>query len=398
MGASNDNDETNDTLGAESANPGEIISFPIEVTNTGEQTDTFDLSANLPVGWNVEFIVDANCDGVADAGGTTAADTGPLAPDATICYVAQVTVPVSAPPSLDNPVSFTATSNGDPAVANTVAGTATVATTDALSFINDQSATTAANSVVTYTHTVINSGNATTTVSIAPQTGTEFTYQYAVDTDNDGNFDDETFFPGLDGAAGNGPAFDVAANDTQTVFVQVIVPGTATEGDSETVTITATGDYGGGSIATDSVQDTTTVLERELELVKSAQTCADAACVTVTDASGLTAEPGDYIEYTIVAENLGSANISNVKVVDPLPADTIYVSASATTTVTGGNVLYSVNGTTWSADAPAAGALSAGQSIYVGVNTDGGATPTITDADIMAPGNEIVLTFLVQVQ
>ena len=393
QGESNDANEGDDTLGDVSANPGDTISFPIEVSNTGTQTDSFTLSAALPTGWNVSFVVDANCDGVAD--GATVSVTRSLAAGATACYVARVSVPVSAAPSLDNPVSFTATSNANPAVSNTVSGTADVATTAALSFINNQSATTAPNSVVTYTHTLINDANAIATVSIAAQTGTAFTYQYALDSDGDGDASDETFTASLAGIT-------VPAKGTRTVFVQVIVPGDANEGDRETATITATATYTGGSSATASVQDTTEVLERELELVKSARTCtalnaAGTACdaATVTSTNGGSAEPGDYIEYTIIAENLGSADISNVKVIDPLPASTNHVSASATTSLTGA-VLFSDDGADWTLDPTVAGALSTGQSIYVGVSTDG--NTTITDTDIMTPGAELVLTFLVQVQ
>ena len=377
----------NDALGTFTADAGDTVAIPIKVTNDGDQNDTFDLSATLPTDWTVTFVADADCDGVPD--GATVTVTPSLAPGEEACYVAQVVIPADATPSANNPIAFTATSNGDGAVSDAAAGTVNVGTTADLEFVNDQVATTSADSVVTYQHSVINNGNADATVTIPAQSGTQFTYQYAVDSDNDGDFSDETFYSELTGAQ----AFTVAPSDTQTVFVRVIVPGTATDGDTETVTVTATGSYPDGSSADASVQDTTIVQSAELDLNKSARTCADAACASVLDAAGATAEPGDYLEYTVEADNLGLGDLTNVRVTDPLPEFTNFVSASATTTLTG-TELYSTDGTTWSTAAPTS--LTAGQSIYVGVDTN--ADGDISAADTMPPGENITLTFVVQVQ
>ena len=100
----------------------------------------------------------------------------------------------------------------------------------------------------------------------------------------------------------------------------------------------------------------------------------------------------------MVAENIGTANLTAVKISDPLPAYTSFVSVSATTTIAGGTVVYSTDGITWSTTAPAS--LAAGQEIYVAVNTAGaaGGANSIDASDTMPAGSTITITFRVQVQ
>jgi len=64
----------------------------------------------------------------------------------------------------------------------------------------------------------------------------------------------------------------------------------------------------------------------ELALAKTARTCADAACATVVSPTGGTVEPGQYLEYTIVASATG--DLEDVEVTDQVPADTFYVVGS----------------------------------------------------------------------
>ena len=377
-------DDADDNPANQSTTPGTTLSYPVEVLNDGKQADSYNLTVtNLPAGWSAVF-VQADCaTGVPN--GPTVTQTPQLAVGAKACYVVQVTVPASAIPG-DNPLTFTAASTTDPVGTGTdsVTTTVTVTTVTALTFVTNQTATTSPNGVVTYTHTLTNNGNASATVAIPEQTDKAFTYQYSLD----GN----TFSSSLSGVT-------VAAGASRTVYVRVIVPGSAADGAEETVTVTATATYPGGTTVTASVQDRTLVRSGELRLVKTVRTCSSATCSpasAVLDASGATAKPGDYLEYTVVATNIGSGNLTNVKVSDPLPSYTTFTSAAATTTATGGTVLYSANGTAWTSTAPS---LTVGQSIYVGVDTapatkDG----TITTADVLTPGQSITLVFVVRVQ
>jgi len=73
-------------------------------------------------------------------------------------------------------------------------------------------------------------------------------------------------------------------------------------------------------------QTPTTWSVDELVLAKTVRTCADAACATVLSATGGTVEPGQYLEYTIVATATG--DLTDVEVTDQVPADTFYVVGS----------------------------------------------------------------------
>lgn len=69
------------------------------------------------------------------------------------------------------------------------------------------------------------------------------------------------------------------------------------------------------------------------------------------DESGnLLTQPGDVIKYTLITENVGTAEARDVEVVDPIPFGTEYILGSAT----GGSVtiLFSINGGTNYVDQP----------------------------------------------
>ncbi len=377
-GNAGDGDPTNDDPAPVSTAPGTTVSFPIDVANTGSQTDNYNFTADLPAAWTVTFVQDTDCDGTADGAAVT--NTGSIAGGATSCFVAVVSIPAGESPD-DYEVDFTVTSATDPTVTDTITADVTVTTVAGLTFVTDQIGTVSPDSTITYTHTLTNNGNDTATVEIPAQTGTAFTYQYSINGTD--------WFSSLDGVN----SFTLAAGASTPVYVRVITPGSAVDGQSETVTVTATATYPSTATASASVTDTTIVQAGELTLAKSARTCEDAACTTVLSATGATAEPGNYLEYSIVASNIGSGILTNVKISDPLPPFTDFVSVSAVASVAG-TILYSTDGTTWSDTAPVA--LAAGGTIYVGLDTN--ADTDISTADTLAAAGSITVTFIVQVQ
>lgn len=175
--------------------------------------------------------------------------------------------------------------------------------------------------------------------------------------------------------------------------MRVLTPAGQPIGRTDVNTLTATCTVGSAT-ASDSVTETTTVVGGDLRLTKTGVSYVGTSS-TVRDANAATALPGDVIEYTVVASNIGTGNLSQVVVTDPLPSYTSFVSVSATISgFSGGTVLYSTNGTTWSTTAPTS--LSAGSSIYVAVDTNGDST--ISSADLMPPSATITIIFRVQVQ
>jgi uncharacterized repeat protein (TIGR01451 family) len=134
--------------------------------------------------------------------------------------------------------------------------------------------------------------------------------------------------------------------------------------------------------AQDTATETTTVVGGELRVTKSAKTYVRTS-TTVRDATGATASPGDVIEYTIEAENIGTGDLTNVKISDPIPAYTTFKRVEATSSF-GGTVELSTDDTTWYTnpdDVPTVGVSV----VYVRVST-------------MPPGGKITITLKVQVQ
>ncbi len=367
-GAAGDGDPSNDNPAPQTANPGQVVYFPIDVYNAGQNPDVYNLTASLPAGWAVVFYPDANCDGAMDTPvPAPVTNTGLINPSGTRCFIAAVQVPAGAAPGA-NSVSFTATSTAVPTVTDTISTAVTVNLVAQVTLDPDRSGTVTSPGTITYTHTLTNSSNAPATCAISGTGGSHgWTYQYSLDG--------STWSSSLSGVS-------VPANGgTQTIHVRVLVPAGEPVGRTDVNVVTATCAVGSATTGGTATQ-TTTVVGGELRLTKS----VDKA----------TAYPGDTLTYTIVAENIGTGNLTNVKVSDPIPAYTTFVSVTATATgfPSGSAILYSTDGTNWSATPPSS--VPVGGAVYVGVDFNGDGA--ITPADVMPPGAKITLILTVRVQ
>ncbi|AEV15222.1 hypothetical protein TCCBUS3UF1_1730 [Thermus sp. CCB_US3_UF1] len=370
-GRAGDNDQSNDNPPAQSANPGQAAYFPLEVYNAGQNPDVYNLAASLPSGWSAIFYPDANCDGMPD--GAPITNTALLNPGAKQCVVAAVSVPAGTAPG-SNPVGFTATSTTLPGVSDVVSSTVTVNLVAQVTLDPDRSGTVTSPGTLVYTHTLTNSSNAPAYCDISGNGGAHgWTYQYSTDGSN--------WYGALTDVY-------VAPNGgTATIYVRLQVPAGQPVGRTDVNTVTANCDVTTGTPdnvyeATDTATETTTIVGGELRLQKT------------VDKS--TAYPGDVLTYTVTAENIGTGNLKEVKISDPLPHHTTFVSISATATgfPAGATILYSTDGTTWSSTPPTS--LPAGGVVYVGVDTDGDGN--ITSADFMLPAAKVTITLKVQVQ
>lgn len=381
-GNAGDGNAANDNPAPQSVNPGSALNIPFDVRNTGQVADTYNFSASLPSGWSIAYYPDANCDGAMDSPlPAPVSGSGLTNPATTKCFIAVLSVPAGAAPGA-NSVSITATSTTVASVQDSISTTITVNEVRALLFDPDRAGTVTTPGTIVYTHNLVNNGNASASVSIPAFTSAYgWTYQFSTD----GGATWSSSVAGLSVPAGGTPVV---------VQVRVIVPAGEPVGRSEAATLSATATYPSGNTASDTATDTTTVVSGELRLQKSGVSYVGNAETTVRDATAATAYPGDRIVYTVNAKNIGTANLSYVRISDPLPAYTSFVSVSASVTGVSGSVLYSTDGTTWSATAPSS--LSAGGVIYVGVDTNGDST--ITAADILPPSAEIVITLKVVVQ
>jgi uncharacterized repeat protein (TIGR01451 family) len=374
--------------------PGTNFYVPLTVENLGNNSDLFNLAVgNLPSGWTMAIHEDATCDKVADATAPVSktdllestdgsAGTGPD----TACFVAVGSVPANqAPGLLSAALTFTATSTNDAAKTDSVTDTddlININTVNSLTIDPDRSGTVTAPGTVTYSVNVQNNGNDAQTVTVTPGTSPNgWTYQVL-------EFDGSTWVVDSDSSV------SVAAGATAEVRVRVIVPAGEPTGRVESVAVTAS-----DGTASDSVTLGTTVVGGDLTLENSAETCSDAACTASVDGDGDTAEPGQYLQYTLVASNIGTANISEVILMIPLPNFTDFVSVSATSTTGDGTdeIIYSTDGASWSSTAPTS-ISAAGYAVYVGVNSDGDTTPTISSGDVVEPAATITVTLTVQVE
>ena len=377
---SDDSDTTRPSIATTTANPGASVTYRLRIDNLNPngQADNYLLLVQPVQDFgqvdSVLFYADADDDGTPD--GPPITNTGPVNSGGTFTYLAVVTLkPNAAPVSVG--FNFAAQSTTSSAEGlDWVYAQIDVNLVAQVTLDPDRSGTVTSPGTLTYTHILTNSSNADLYCYVGGNGGGHgWTYQYSTDGTN------------WYGALGN---VLVAANGgAQTIYVRVLVPAGEPVGRTDVNTVEARCflTYPADPLAVppdaqDTATETTTVVGGELRLTKS----VDRA----------TAYPRDTLTYTIVAENIGTGNLTNVKVADPIPAYTTFVSVSATATGFSGTytILYSTDGTTWSPTPPSS--VPTGGVVYVGVDTSN--DNTITDADTMPPAARITITLVVQVQ
>ena len=373
-----------------SAQPGKAVSYPLELQNTGDAPDGFTLSVpDIPDGWTVQIFADADCDGEADSADPITT-VGPLEPNETICLVVTVTPSADAEPGR-TPVTVTATSQNDPSKSDSITDTFVIGGggngTVGLNLGNgDKDASTAPSDTgvsistqpgkaVSFPLELTNTGSAPDTFDLSIVNLPEgWTAALFADVGCDGEADNSTPITSV------GP-LEPGEN---ICFILTVTPAADAQPGSVPVTVTAVsqtdpskqdsitdlviiGDNGGGQVGA------------EIVLEKSVSPTGSVV-------------PGATLTYTVTAISTGDAAATGVSVSDPLPANTAFVSASVSTTLDGA-ALYSEDGSSWSTTAPSS--LGAGESVYVGVDTNGDAT--LTDADTFGPNETLTLTLTVQV-
>jgi len=394
---SDGNSTTRPSIPTTNANPGASVTYRLRVENRNpnNQADNYLLLVQPVQNFvqevdSVLFYADANDDGIPD--GAPISNTGLVNFGDTFKYLAVVTLKANAAPVF---VGFN------------FAAQSTASTSEGLDWVYaqidvnlvaqvtldpDRSGTVTSPGTIQYTHTLTNNSNTPLSCYVGGNGGSYgWTYQYSTDGTN------------WYGALGNLP---VGANGgTQTIYVRVLVPAGEPIGRTDVNTVQArcfvnypTDPLNTTPNAQDTATETTTIVGGDLRLTKSAKTYV-LNSTTVRDATGATALPGDEIEYTVEARNIGTGNLKQVVITDPLPSYTTFVSVSASATgfPTGSVIFYSTDGTTWSTTPPAS--VPTGGTVYVAVNTSDVDGPNqITNADTMPPGAKITITFRVRVQ
>ena len=407
-----------DTQTAQATTTTTTVTFTNTVQNNGNRSDVFDITtaqAGFPAGTTVELL---KPDGtpLTDTDGDGVPDVGTLSPGQTADLLVRVTFPAgSAPtaPGTQPTVTVTTTSSNDTTKKDT---TKDIVNLPGLAFGNPTptpggdptpvgtpeagqpgnpgtpiippTTCTATSPAIqsTVAMEIANLGSATDTFDVsgvAPIKLTDGTTQNVVVkyfVDANGNKALDTGEVALTDTNGNGtPDTGLLAPGAELKLIAVVdVPCAAA---AQTITLNQTAKSPTTGATVTDKNDTITVGKTVVEAPKK----------TVDKAE---AKPGEKLTYTIIGKNTSNANVTKAFIKDTLPANTTYVSFTAVSSATG-PILYSTNGTTWSA-APIAAPQADGVTVYAGVDTNGNGT--IDTGDILAPGQTITGTFTVTVK
>jgi len=347
--------------------PGQIAIYPIEVANVGSSPDQFSLSATgNPSGTVVKFYSDPDCNGdyadgdqITDtpliagtvlsanatagsntiqvysvasisAGDTLIVDAGTSsAEEVTVSSVDVDTNTITLASNLSNDhtagatvaekvcvvMAVETTSDTSPGEYNMVIS----ATSENSGASNNIDAYLKINPVclvavspehsdqlppggtTTYQHVVANNGNVDADITITvPSNGTDLSY---VILDSSRNPQGTSYNLGV-----------LTPGSTAVFYVKVVAPSDIPAGAVESVNVTASAtitDSGRTITCTNTVVDTTTIIEGYLQLIKSVDKTA--------------AYPGEVLTYTIKYKNIGEKDALDVVITDQIPDHTTFV-------------------------------------------------------------------------
>lgn len=334
--------------------PGNSVTFPLQVDNLGSVSDNFNLSHNLPAGWDVKFYI-------ADAAGTgpTGApitNTGNLdALTGTKKLVAVITPPLGETAD-DKEVLLTVTSPAT-GLSDTIAEKLTVQADRKLVLNQDRIGQVAPGGTVVYKHTLTNNSNLVEGATAAgipfslTSSNTDWAASLYIDNNNDGLIDaNDTLVTGtaLTFSGNTG----IAKGATVNLLVKVQAPSNATVGTQNPVVLTFSPvQYNGQNHPVLTNTDLTTVTEGQVRLVKDQALVSCTTGVVGTYAqTTVSAKPGECVKYRIIATNEGNATVTNVVISDNTPSYTTLkaisgVSPKATNATLGGVSIDGATGT-----------------------------------------------------
>lgn len=317
---------TNNALVNQNANPGATVDFALDVINNGGSSDNYTLSSSIPAGWTVVFYLDANSNGVLDAGEVTpVTSTGALGSGAEANLIARIGVPAGTVPGV-NATSFTATSSVNATQFDTIANTVTVNSVASVLFDPDNAGNATAGGTISYAHTVTNTGNVGDTFDLTYVSSQGWSYVF------------------LDVTSAPISSVTLAPGASASVTARLTVPAGTAVGTVEVGVLTATGQV---TLVSDDATDVTTIVAGNLSLAKSVSPSGNQV-------------PGTDLTYAVDYQNLGSAALTTIVINDAVPTWTQFQVGSATggtapVTITGIAIQYSDDsGATW-AYAPVSG-------------------------------------------
>jgi uncharacterized repeat protein (TIGR01451 family) len=321
-------------------NPGATIRVPLSVSNGSAVADSFDLaaatdaalSAGLPSGWTVTF---------RDASNAIITNTGVLLSGASKAVFADVAVPANYVAGTSQ-LYFRALSAATGA-SDRLHDALTVNTVRSIVITPNHTGQTTAGGVITYVHTITNTGNvlegdgvASSALFATTDATAGFTTVVYWDKNNNGVLDAgdpvvTSLAQLVGGTNGANTAAGLAPGASATLIVKVTAPASASPGlaDATALTVTVTGTISGTSAPAPAIAtDATSVVGSQLTLVTTQ--ALDANCDGIADtAFAVTAItsgafPGGCVRYTVTALNAGPNTITGLVITNSTPPMTTY--------------------------------------------------------------------------
>ena len=302
------------------AAPGSTVVHRHTLTNTGNVTDDYDLTATSDKGWPVTVFVDADGDGSPDAGEETT-EVLALSPGGSRTVLVEVGVPADEPDGTSHATTVVAASRTHADVDDEAHGLIEVVEGQVAVALSAAPASSAVNpgQQVTYTIQVSNPGGAPTpAVTVTDEVPVPATYVEG-STRLDGA-------PVVDGppeernplAAANGglELGDLAAGATRTISFTVEVRPSVPDGTP--LTNTATAQSADGKTDSESVT----------QLITASPVLDVAVTADPVEPGPVTAR--ERITYRIEVANVGNAPATGTTLVSDLPSHTSYVANSTT--------------------------------------------------------------------
>lgn len=236
---------------------GTTLIYEHTLTNEGNQSDSFTMTATTSMGWLVSY----------------APHNVTLAAGGTATILVTVTVPAGADPGQEDETVLTATSLNNPLVNDEATDTTRVAQSHGLTLLPaTQSQTVPPDTVVEYVHTLTNTGNGQDTFTFAGNSSQNWDYQLPADVTLD-------------------------PNQSLNVTFTITVPAGASNGQTDLFNVTASSVISPAFSA--SVTDTTVVTS----------TKQTAGVIIAPNRTG-NGEPGTTVTYQHTVTNTGTANDS----------------------------------------------------------------------------------------
>ena len=328
--------------------------FQLYINNTSAVADSYNLSVTsaIPTGWTVTFAADGGGGSCATTGAALT-NTGTLAANANrlVCAIVNVPATNSSNAAAGNyDFTFRAQSAVTATAFDTKVDRVTVNALHTVTLTPNGAQQTFPGGAVTYTHVLQNSGNVTESITFPSgfltdsQVAAGWTSVLYIDNGN-GVLD-----VGTDTPVTTASTLSLASNTSQTLFVRVFAPASATAASAADIT-TVTATYNAGA-STASASDTTSVTDGLLlQKGQAAVSCTATGPFTYSAApiaAGANTAPGRCIAYQISASNTTAASITNVVLSDNIPANTTRNDACGAPAATGSATVggTSGNGTT----------------------------------------------------